>query len=249
MIDIHAHLEQPSFSDREEVIKNCKEKLKAVVTSCAHPKDLDLTLELVKKYRNFVFCTTGIHPEYIKDIKGKDDFLERVKRNRSKISGIGEIGLDYFWVKESKWQEKQRELFRDMLDFAKEIEKPVVIHSRDAFRDSLDILEEKSPEKVDLHMFGKHKYLDRIMKNNWSVSFNAIVLKSKEHKKLARDLPLENIMLETDAPWIAPDPSQRNDPITIIKVAEKIAKIKKIDFDEVWNKCGMNAIKFFDLKF
>ncbi len=255
MIDVHCHLEQPDYeNDRDEVIEKCKKELKAVITSCAHPNDLSLTLQLVEKYKGFIFCTAGIHPEYIKEIseKAKDEFLEQVKANRDKIVGIGEIGLDFFWIKEEKWQAKQKELFLELINFAKELKKPLVIHARKAFDECVNILERADAKKVLMHMFGANHLVKRIVENGWYVSMNAIVLRSKKHKKVIRDMPLEKIMLETDSPWLAPKKllegvEARNDPTSIRIVAEKIAEIKKLSFQEVWEKCGANAIRFFNL--
>jgi len=154
--------------------------------------------------------------------------------------------LDYYWVKENSWREKQKELFREHIRLAKELKKPLVIHTRESYEDCIEMLEQEKAKYVNLHMFGGREFLDSVIKNNWNISMNAIVLKSKNHKKIIRDMPLDKIMLETDAPWLSPD-GNRNTPLTIEKVAEKIAEIKKLEFKDVWNKCGCNAIEFFNL--
>ena len=257
MIDIHCHLEQKDYDkDREDVIEKCKKELKAVITSCAHPKDFDLTLQLSEKYKNFIFASYGIHPEYIKEITEKEieDFLEKVKQNKDKVIAIGETGLDYFWIRETEWQQKQKELFIQLIELSKEIKKPLIIHSRDAYEDCVKILEQEDAKEVDMHMFGDHHLTKRVVDNGWFISINAIILKSKSHKKIARDCPIEKIMLETDAPWLSPKKlldgiEERNDPTSIKIVAEKIAEIKKISFNDIWKKCGENAIRFFKLSF
>jgi TatD DNase family protein len=114
MIDVHCHLEQKDYDkDRDDVIEKCKKELKAVITSCAHPRDFDLTLQLTEKYKNFVFACYGIHPEYIKEVSEKeiDEFLDSLVKNKDKIVAIGETGLDFWWTKEEEWKQKQRELF------------------------------------------------------------------------------------------------------------------------------------------
>ena len=103
-----------------------------------------------------------------------------------------------------------------------------------------------------MHMFGDHHLAKRVIDNGWFISINTIILRSKSHKKIARDCTLERLMLETDAPWLSPKKllegiDDRNDPTSIRLVAEKIAELKKISFEEVWKKCGENAIKFFKL--
>lgn len=255
MIDVHCHLEQKDYDiDRDGIIEKCKKELKAIITSCAHPKDFDLTIQLVEKYKNFVFASCGIHPEYIKEISEKEinEFIERVKQNKDKIVAIGETGLDFWWVREPEWQQKQKDLFIRLIELSKELKKPLVIHSREAYEETIRILEQENAREVDMHMFGDHHLTKRIVDNGWFISINTIILRSKSHKKIARDCPIERLMLETDAPWLSPkklleDVDEKNDPTSIRLVAEKIAEIRKTSFDEVWQKCGENAVKFFKL--
>ncbi|MCD6381878.1 MAG: TatD family hydrolase [Candidatus Aenigmarchaeota archaeon] len=249
MIDVHCHLEQPDYDkDRDEVIKNCKQELKAVVTCAAHPKNFDPTMSLVEKYKSFVFATVSIHPIYIKEIseKEKDRWIDKVIENKDKIVGIGEIGLDYYWIKEKEWQERQKGLFKELINLAVKLKKPIVIHAREAYEDVIKILEDHVPHyPVDLHMFGENKLAFHVLENGWFISMNTIVLRSKKHKKVVRDIPLEKLMLETDSPWLGF--GKRNTPLSIKQVAEKIAEVKKLGFEEVWRKCGENAIEFFRL--
>jgi len=249
MIDVHCHLENEDYDkDRDSVIEDCKKELRGLVTSCAHPKDFDLTMKLVEKYKNFVFCTCSIHPIYVKEIttEQKNDFFSLLRENKDKITGIGETGLDYYWTKEKEWREKQKQLFREHISLARELNKPLVIHARESYEDCIEILEQERAERVDLHMFGGRTLLERVLSNQWCISMNAIVLKSKNHKKIVRDIPLDRIMLETDAPWLDPD-GGRNTPLAIKTVAQKIAEIKKLSYDEVWKICGQNAIDFLNL--
>jgi TatD DNase family protein len=249
MIDCHCHLEQSEYNqDRDEVIEKCEKELKAVITCCAHPRDFDLTLQIVEKHKGFVFATFGIHPEYIKEIseKEKEEFLEKVKENKDKAVGIGEIGLDFFEVKESYWQKKQKELFIELINFAKELKKPLVIHSRNSYDEAVKILEQEDAKKVLMHMFGANHLVKRIIENDWYVSTNTILLKSKKHKKVVRDMPLEKILLETDSPWLSPS-GGRNDPTSVKIVAEKIAEIKNKSFEEVDKITTESALKFFNL--
>jgi TatD DNase family protein len=250
MIDVHAHLEQPEFSeDRDSVIENCREKLKAVVTCCAHPDDFQVTMSMIEKYKNFIFATFSIHPIYIKEIteKQKDEFFDLIIENKDLVSGIGECGLDYFEVKEDSWREKQKELFIEFISLAKKLNKPLVIHSRDAFDDAVKILEQEDAKNVLMHLFGARHLLKKIIDNDWFISVGPIVQRSKTHKKIVRDMPLERIMLETDSPWFGLD-GKRNDPTAVIGVANKIAEIKKVDAKDVDMITTQNAIKFFNLK-
>ncbi|OGI12632.1 hypothetical protein A3K64_03440 [Candidatus Micrarchaeota archaeon RBG_16_36_9] len=255
MIDVHCHLESHDYdNDRDEVIEKCKKELKAVITSCVHPRDFDLTLGMVEKHKNFVFATCGIHPEYIKEVSEKeiDETIEKIKQNKDNLVAVGETGLDFFWVKELDWQQKQKELFIQLIELSKELDKPLIIHSRDSYEETIKILEQEDVKEVDMHMFGDHHLTKRVIENGWFISINTIILRSKGHKKIAKDCPLDKLMLETDAPWLSPKKllegiDERNDPTSIKMVAERIAEIKKISFEEVWQKCGENAIKFFKL--
>jgi len=252
MIDVHCHLEQKDYSqDRDEVIKKCRQQLKAVVTCCAHPKDFSLTMELVKKYKGFIFATAGIHPQYVREIdeKQKEEFFDLIRKNREKIVAVGEVGLDFNWEKEDQWRERQKQMFVGFINLAKELKLPVVVHSWDACSEVVKILGQQDAKRVLLHMFEDHNAAKQVVENGWFVSVNAIVLQSKKYKKVVRDMPLQQLMLETDAPWLAPEGfgSKRNDSTAVRYVAEKIAEIKKTSFDEVDKITTENTVRFFNL--
>jgi TatD DNase family protein len=248
MIDAHCHLEQKDYEkDRDEVIKKCERELRAVITCCCHPDDFDLTMKMVEKYKNFVFATVSIHPEYIKEIEHLkvDEFLKKIEENKEKIVGIGETGLD-FVIEEPEWREKQKELFIKFIDLAKNLNLPLVIHARKAFAETIEVLEKFGVKKVLMHFFTAKELLPKIVKNGWSISVNTTLLNSKKIKKIVRDLPIEKIMTETDSPWLGPN-GTRNDPTSVKLVIERIAEIKKIDFKEVDKITTQNAIEFFNL--
>ena len=253
MIDCHCHLEQEDYdSDRQDVIKKCREKLKALVTCCAKPKDWSLTKEIVLKNKGFVYAIAGIHPEFIKEISEKEinDFISAIKTELKKrlVKGIGEIGLDYHWIKEEEWREKQRKLFIKMINLAKELNLPLIIHSRDAVGECIEILEKSGMKgkKVLMHLMTEREFLQRITENGWMISIGPGILRSKAARKTARDCPVSNLMLETDSPWFGQ--GERGTPLNVIKAAEKIAEIKKISVEEVEKKTDENAINFFNLK-
>src|SRR3989338_2355186 len=234
MIDVHCHLEQPNFEkDLDKVIENCKQAgLKAVITSCPNPKDFDRTMEIASKYSGFVFTCFGLHPEYIKEFSEKevDEWMEKLKQNKNKMVGLGEVGLDFYWVKGANWQQKQKEQFKELIRFSKEIRKPLVVHCRDAYEETIKILEDEDAKKVLLHMFGGKNLLQRVVENNWLISMNYLVARSKDYKKIARDIPLENLTLETDAPWNCvqkpTDSVTSSDIIFRINEEQKIATLR-----------------------
>jgi len=261
MIDTHCHLEQKAYdADRDEVVSRCKRELTAVVTCAAKPSDYELTFELVKKNPGFVFAVAGIHPEYVEQFSDAEveQAMKVIENSKDSLVGVGETGLDYTFVKTAAGRKRQRELFAEFVRLANKLNLPVVVHIRngedkdeaDAFKDAIEILERESAERVQLHMFGGRKLLERALGNGWYVSANAIILRSKSYGKVVRDTPLERLMLETDAPWLHPsgDAEQRNDLTGVAAVAERVAEIKNIAVEEVDAKTTGNAIAFFRLK-
>lgn len=250
MIDVHCHLEHENFrKDIDNVVNRCKEELKCIVTSSPHPKDFEYTISIVNKFPDYVYACLGLHPEYIEEfdeevIRGFENFVES---NINKISALGEIGLDYFWIKDENLREKQKELFYRIIEFAKKINKPIVVHIREAYEDAIKILEDRDYQKVLLHMFGGDKFIDKVLSNEWKISVGPIILRSKTHKKIVKKIPIERIMLETDSPWMKID-GKPCFPTDVKIVAAKIAEIKKIDVNLVERITDANAKEFFGLK-
>ena len=191
MIDSHCHVEWKSYdSDRDELVGRWRTELKAIVSSCSRPNDLDKALTFTARYSNFIFLAAGFHPEFMKDVseKQKQEYLEKIRKNHDKIVAIGEIGLDYDWIKEPEQRERSRLLFKEMLELAEQLNLPVVIHSRNSHNDVLDILERHKMQKVYLHMWGGHQadLMKRVLKNGYFVGVNTIVYTSKDYKKVVR---------------------------------------------------------------
>jgi len=249
MIDVHCHLEQKDYDkDRNEVIEKCKKELKAIITCCCHPDDFDLTIEMVKNYQNFIFATVSLHPIDIEEISelNLDSFFKKIEEYKEKIVAIGETGLD-FVIEETTLREKQKELFLKFISLAKDLNLPLVIHARKAFAETIEILEKSGAKRVLMHFFTAKELLPKIIKNKWSISVNTTLKNSKKIKKIVRDLPIENIMTETDSPWLGFE-GKRNDPTSVKFVIEEIAEIKKVKFEEVDKITTQNAIEFFNLK-
>jgi TatD DNase family protein len=249
MIDAHCHMEQPDYQkDRDEVIKKCNQKLDAIVTCCANPNDFDLTMQMLDRFKNFVFATFSIHPIYVKEIneKQKDDFFNLIIKNKDKANGIGETGLDYHHVTEDAWRKKQKELFIEHISLAKNLGKPLVIHSRDSTEDAIKVLEQEDAKNVLMHMFGARYLLNRVKENGWYISVGPISIHSKTHKKIIRDMPIEKILLETDSPWFGPE-GKRNIPTAVLDVAKRISQVKKLDVKEVDEITTRNVVKLFGL--
>ena len=175
-----------------------------------------------------------------------------MRENRNKICAIGEVGLDNYYIKKQSDIQKSKDVFIRFIDFAKEFNKPIIVHSRDAFEDAIKILEQEDARKVQMHMFGANHLLKRVIDNGWFVSLNTIVLRSKKHYQITRDMPMELLMTETDAPWNAPavflkGEKVRNDPTSVKAVIEEISAIKRMKFEDVDKITSQNAKRFFNL--
>ncbi len=252
MIDVHCHLEQKDFAkDLDSAIERARKVgIKALITCCANPKDFERSLEIAEKYKNYVFLTGSVHPIHVPEFTDEEisEFLEKLKdlKKRKMLIGIGETGLDYYWVKDERQRERQKQVFLLHIELAKKLKLPLIVHSRESNSDTAKILETVGYEKVLWHFFGDKSLTEWLIENGYKASFNTLLLKSKTHKKIVKKLPLEQILLETDAPWLGF--GKRNEPSAIVKVAERIGEIKKLSFEEVWQVCGENAKKFFGLK-
>ncbi len=253
MIDCHCHLEQKQYQEnREKIIQESKKELKAIVTCAAHPKDIQLTIDLTKKHKKFIFAALGIHPTYIKEITEQEieAAIKEIKKNKDNIVAIGETGLDYHWIKEPEAREKQKILFKKLITLAKELDKPLVIHSWDATAETINILEQQGMKnkKVLMHLFSDRKVIQKVIENGWLVSIGPGIKKSKDIRKIARDTPLNKILLETDSPWFQQEDQEYGIPNNVKIPCQKIAEIKQVSLAEVEKQTDLNAINFFNLK-
>jgi len=264
LIDSHCHLDDKVYDrDRAAVIGRAREKLSAIITCAAEPKDFALTFALVKKYPGYVFATAGVHPAAVKDYP--DSALEKARleiaKNRAKIVGVGEIGLDYHWVKDELERRRQRELFDKMLKLGRKLDLPVLVHLRsgldkeqaDAHLDAFEIMEKAGIKRAQLHMFGAKELLPRALSNGWLISTNAICETSKVHKKIIARVPLENLLLETDAPYLVPAAEKlrgigRNEPAFVTHVCTKVAELKELKAEEVAVATARATRRFFGLR-
>jgi len=249
MIDIHFHLSY--FQEKEKIIKESKERLKAIVSCALDLKEAKDFLILKEKYPRFFFFTLGFHP-FDEDkfsekiLKDYDDFL---KENKNKVSALGEIGLDYFDPKKDK--EKMKKIFLSFLDLAKKYDLPVLIHCRNAFDDLLEILREKNISKVILHCFsGSEGILKESLKRGYFISFATNVCYTQKHPRLAKITPLENLLLETDSPWLDPFSQGKkfeNKPWNVLESARVISQIKKKSEKEILEIVFENAKRILNL--
>lgn len=250
MIDTHCHLNKEDYENLDQVIKNMGNNI--MIVSTASPQDIEEVINLCETHEN-IYGTIGIHPEFA-DTYTEDD-LKRVEQylNHPKIVGIGEIGLDYHYTKENK--EKQKELFIKQINLANQYKKTIVIHTRDAILDTYNILEtEKDPNiKCDLHCYsGSLEMAKKFINLNATFGIGGVLTfkNEKKLKEIVKELELKYFVLETDSPYLTPEPyrGHTNEPKNIYYVAQKIAELKDKNIEEILEITTKNAIKQFDIK-
>lgn len=247
VIDTHCHLDKKLYEDIESVIK--KMDMNKMIAAGV---DYDSSKEVVKLanvYTN-IYGVIGFHPEEVD--KYTENFLPFLEENlkQPKIVGIGEIGLDYHYTKETK--DKQITIFKQQLDLARKYHKTVVIHSRDALEDTLEVIKEYLDVKMVFHCFGYSLEVAKILlKYNVMFGIGGVVTfkNGKKLKEVVKEIPLDRLLLETDSPYLTPEPyrGEKNEPYNILYVAEEIAKIKGLSIKEVLDVTTENAIRQFDL--
>lgn len=254
LIDVHSHLEWPSFiSSMDKVIDSAKKAgLVSIISSSIDLKSAQLTLDLSENYKNYVFASVGFSPsETAKRPKTFQSFLDFAELNLEKFIALGEVGLDYYWIRNKDQRKFSEKCFIQSIYLAEKLNKPLTIHCRDAEKNTIEILEEySSTDKIHMHCFsGSSIHIKRCVKNGWMFSVPTSVVNRKSHQKLAKEVPLERMMLETDAPFLSPLKSEkRNEPKNIEIAVKYIANMKNINVEELAEITTQNAIDFFSLK-
>ena len=243
-IDTHCHLEKKEYNV-EEIIKNIENNI--IIISGYNDESNIEVIELIDKYPN-VYGTIGIHPS---DVKTSNIDIINKYVNHPKIVGIGEIGLDCHYGKEDI--ELQKEMFVKQINIARKNNKPVVIHSRDASFDTLEIIKENSDVNYTMHCYSYSlETANILLKYNVMFGIGGVVTfkNSKELKGVVENIPITNILLETDSPYLTPEPyrGEKNEPKNVLLVAEKIAELKNMSKDEVLEITTKNAINRYNIK-
>jgi TatD DNase family protein len=257
IIDIHCHLTFEQYdADREQVIEEAKQVLKGVVTSAVEPEDAKAALELAELHTDFVFVTLGLHPIHV---GGKTDqeigeYEEFISENKGRIVGIGEIGLDYHWIRDPLKIKRTKEVFVEFLALAKELDLPVVLHLRgtgsEAIAEGLKIITDEDIRKAVFHCFtGKPQLAEQICEEGYYVSLPASIVRSKSMRKVARRVPISHLLTETDAPYLSPiEEEERNVPQHVKAVYEEISRQRKIEFAETEEEIERNFERLFGVE-
>ena len=248
-IDTHCHLSLEDYDDINKVIlENRSNNVSKIIISGCTAESILESIDITSKYDD-VFVTIGFHPSEATITTEKElNMLDKFKEF-NKVVGIGEIGLDYHYGKEDK--EKQIELFSKQLKFAEENNFPVVIHSRDAVEDTINILKQYKVRGI-IHCFsGSIETAKRYVSMGYLLGIGGVVtFKNSNLYKVVEEVGLENIVLETDSPYLAPEPfrGSQNSSKYLVYIAEKIAQTLNVDVAKVAEVTSSNATKLFDLK-
>ena len=253
IFETHAHYDDDRFKDdRDETIKRVHEKgVAPIINVGASIGSTMTTMELAKKY-DFIYAAVGVHPRDIAYLNEETFAWLREQTPWERTVAVGEIGLDYYWDKEPNVQEKQRYWFKRQLELAAEVSLPVIIHSRDAAEDTMKIMKEAAAKCIRgvIHCYSySPEMAQEFIKMGYYIGVGGVVT-FKNAKKLVQtvsELPLDRILLETDCPYMAPEPHRgtRNDSSNIPYVISKIAEIKGITPDEVERVTRANAFELF----
>ncbi|CAI5695778.1 unnamed protein product [Oreochromis niloticus] len=256
-VDCHCHISAGDFDkDVEEVIENSKKAgLLALLAVAEHSREFEKIIELSQRYPGFIFPCLGVHP--VQEVSPEqqrgaclqdlDAALPIIEKYKDQLVAIGEVGLDFTprYVRSDTDKENQRLVLIRQAQIAKELDLPLNVHSRSAGRPTIQLLKEQGVKKVLLHAFdGKPSVAMEGVKAGYFFSIPPSIIRS-EQQKLVKQLPLENICLETDSPALGPEKQVRNEPKNICVSAEYISKIKGVSLEEVMEVTTQNALQLF----
>lgn len=263
LIDTHSHIDMPDFEDLDEIISNAKTAgVEKIVVPSVDRTSFKKVIEISLKYEG-VFCALGIHPSEAKGAK-EEDFEEIIKlaetpapiegegwgggQLSSKVVAIGECGLDYYWDK--SFVEEQKKVFARQIEFAIALKKPLIVHDREAHHDTFEMLKSVKEVPVIMHCFsGSWEFAKECIKKGFYIALGGVVTfkNAKKVHEIAKNIPLEHLLLETDAPYLTPEPyrGKRNEPAYVKFAAEKIAEIRGCSFNEIAYATTKNANEVF----
>lgn len=260
-LDLHAHLQFEDFdSDRDEIIEQMKNNNVIAINVGVDKKSSINGINLSKKYKGLLWSTIGLHPLNSKDDYNTEDLILD-KQLSNNICGIGECGLDYFRIIDSehnyedlnKIKDFQKEIFINQIKMSIKYDFPLMLHVRDSYKETLEILYENFKDSVkeykgNVHFFaGSLEEAKAFLELGFSISFTGVITFVESYRELVDFVPLDRMFAETDSPYVAPKPfrGQKNNPNYVIEIYKKIAEIKGVSVDHVIDVFYDNAKKYW----
>ncbi|EOS27004.1 TatD family hydrolase [Lachnospiraceae bacterium 3-1] len=253
IFESHAHYDDKRFDpDREELLSSMPEHgIETIINVGSDLEGVKKTLDLIQQYE-YMYGAVGIHPSEISDLNEEIYEWMQEKCSLPKVVSIGEIGLDYYWEKEEEERRNQRYWFCRQMELAREQNLPVILHSRDAAEDTLKLVQGIHGEQIPgvIHCFSYSTEMAKeYIKMGYYIGIGGVVTfkNSRKLKETVAQIPLEYILLETDCPYLSPEPERgkRNSSRNLVYVAEEIARIRGISYEEVTKATRENARKLF----
>lgn len=251
MIDAHCHIDFKEYNkNRKEVMQRAREKLQALINSGASLGGNRRTLKLQEEYPGFLYATLGFHPHNAAKADSKiiDQAIEEIVDNMDNSVALGETGLDFHQIKSEEHKKRQIDLFKRFIELAVQYEKPLVIHARDAEETALDMVKNTAIPQVIFHCYGGDaQTASAIVDEGYYISLSTIISFSDHHQDLAREIPISNILTETDSPYLSPFKGIRNEPLFVEEVVKTVAQVKDLPRDEVDQVTQKNTEEIFKL--
>ncbi len=274
LIDTHAHVNFNVYKDdADEIIRRSLDGNIWMINVGSQYDTSKRAVEMAEKYKEGVYAAVALHPIHLGsskfiDKKEEDPFLKFKTQQEEfdkekygelaenpKVVAIGETGLDYYYVENEKLKEKQKEVFKQHLELAYELNKPLIFHCRKAYNDLLEILrmvinDRRLTPRGVLHCFmGKKGLAKEFLDMGFYLGFNGLITYARDYDAVIKNMPLEKILIETDCPYLTPVPhrGERNEPLYVKYVAEKIAEIREISFEKVADQTTKNARELFGI--
>ncbi|MBI2667214.1 TatD family hydrolase [Candidatus Woesearchaeota archaeon] len=247
LVDVHAHIYYNYFKEKlNEIVKRAeKNNFAAIVNAGINNETNKEVLELSKKF-SILKASFGLYP--LEALKLNDGDIEKdlnfIVKNKNKIISIGEVGLDYNYIKNEN--SRQKEIFQKIISLAEKTKLPIIVHSRKAESDCIEMLESSEIKKIIMHSFsGSMKLVGKIEDNGWFLSIPANIEYSTQFQNIVDKVTISQLLTETDSPYLSPIKNTVNEPSNIINSIKKISEIKKLDNDEVEKIIFMNFQKVF----
>jgi len=254
MFESHTHYDDSRFdNDRDELLEVLQETVEFAVNAGADIETSRKSILLSKMYK-FIYASVGVHPHDVQNLNEDDmKMLKKMANDNEKVVAIGEIGLDYYY--DNSDRDKQREWFERQIEVAKDVKLPIIVHSRDATKDTLDIIKKTNAKSVGgvIHCFsGSVETALEYVKMGFYIGISGVVTYKNAQKTVdvVKEVPMEYLLIETDSPYLSPVPNRgkRNDSRNLKYVAEKIAEIKGVNIAEVIENTKENAKRMYGIK-